>query len=171
MADPIQFIVDPGDRFKNALTKAINSVNDLTIPLQLISRSWFKSNMAFFALKGPGKFVDLAESTKLQKDPDVYPILRRSGALEKSITDPTDGDAISIIVNKTGVVLGTRTRYAPYLHFGTKKMPARPFVMIGAEQTGPDEFNQREQLWINTIASYVVDKVLKKHLGEANGKV
>lgn len=172
MADTIEFIVDPGDRFKNAMTKAIASVDDLTIPLQLIARQWFKSNRALFLLKSQGKFADLSDAYKEQKEKlvgFVYPILKRSGALEQSVTDPQDSDAISVIVNKTGLILGTKKRYALYLHFGTKKMPARPFVMIGAEQTGPEEFNLRESAWVATIEDYVMKRVKKDLETTKNG--
>lgn len=155
------FLVDPGNKFKNAVNEALKKVDDLTIPFQMITREWFKSNRAFFKLKGPGKFADLSDSTKAQKAPNEYPILRRSGALEASITDPTNADAISLILNRKTLILGTSIPYAPYLHFGTKKMPARPFVMIGAEQTGPDDFNRRQMAFIFQIKTHVENTIQK----------
>lgn len=155
----ISFVVDPDNKFKDAMQKASKDVSDLSIPLTLISREWFKSNRALFALKSPGKFTDLSPSTKKEKEPEVYPILRRSGVLESSITDPTDQSAVSLIINRLTLIMGTKVEYAPFLHFGTKKMPSRPFVMIGAEQTGPEEFNVRKEIWINIIQDYVNKKL------------
>ena len=174
MADdePISFIVDPGNKFSDAVAKAAQEVQDLTIPLQLIAKQWFKSNQALFALKSAGKFEDLSEEYQDQKERQVgfiYPILRRSGMLERSITNPSNGDAISVILNKNSLIMGTRVEYAPYLHFGTSKMPERPFVMIGAEQTGPEEFNMRQEAWIKTIQSYVDQKLAQVGTVKTNG--
>lgn len=162
----VKYEVDPDKEFDKAVKDAAKQVADLTIPLTLITQSWFKSNRAFFDLKGPGKFADLSDNYKKRKKASVgfiYPILKRAGALEASITNPGDGYAISEIVNKTAVILGTKIPYAAPLQFGTKNIPARPFVMIGAEQTGPPEFNKRKQEWIELIGKYVLDQ--SKELG------
>lgn len=160
---PISFIVDPDKRFAKAVAKAIDQVGDIKLPLQLIAKQWFQSNKAFFALKSEGKFIDLKDSTKDYKERNygfIYPILRAAtGNLESSITSPEGSNSINLIINNNSLVLGTSVPYASYLQFGTKKMAARPFVMIGAEQTGPDEFNQRRQRWIELIQNYVKAKL------------
>ena len=48
--------VDPSGEFKKALTRAQKKVSDLTIPLTLISQSWYKTNMALFAFSNKGPF-------------------------------------------------------------------------------------------------------------------
>lgn len=160
MGDGIKFTVDPGEKFSQAIQDALSQVDDLTLPYTLIAKSWFQSNKALFTLKSPGKFVDLSEKYKKNKQKAVgfiYPILKRSGALELSITDPTDTNSINLIINKQTLLLGTKIFYAPTHQFGSVKsnVPARPFLLIGAEQTGPEEFNKREAAWIAIIASYV----------------
>ena len=157
----VKFEVDVDKEFKRALESAAKAVGDLTIPLTLITQSWFKSNRAIFDLKGPGKYEDLNKDYKPRKRAAVgfvYPILKRTGALERSITDPKDSDAISEIINGKTAILGSKIPYGPYHQLGTKKMPARPFVLIGAEQTAPPELNKRRDAWVALIEKFVLDK-------------
>ncbi len=157
----IDFVVDPDNEFKKAIQKASEEVEDLTIPFTLMEQSWFKSNRAIFSLKGPGKYSDLSEVYKPRKKKDVgfiYPILRRLGALESSLTVPGDEDSVATILNKKTLVLGTKTPYAGFLHGGTSRMPARPMVLVGAEQVAPDEINRRRLAWIEILGDYVLQK-------------
>jgi phage gpG-like protein len=153
-----KYTVDPDKDFAKAISEALKECDDLTVPLTLIAKSWFKSNKAIFQLKGPGKYTDLSENYKKQKKKAVgfiYPILRRSGVLEESITNPTDSNSINLIINKNTLILGTKVPYASKHQFG-EGVPRRPFVLIGAEQTGPEEFNQRRAAWIKTIQTHVL---------------
>lgn len=157
----IKIEVDPGDEFNRAVKKTIKEVEDLTIPFTLISKSWFQSNKAIFRLKSPGKYADLSRNYKNAKKAMVgfvYPILKLHGKLEKSITDPTASGAISLILNKQTLVLGTAVPYAQFHQKGTRFMPARPAVLVGAEQTAPPELNKRQEIWIETLANYVLER-------------
>lgn len=157
----IKIEVDPGDEFTKAVKKTIKEVEDLTIPFTLISKSWFQSNKAIFRLKGKGKYEDLSSGYKKLKQKQagfIYPILKLSGKLEKSITDPTATGAISLILNKQTLVLGTAVSYAQFHQKGTRYMPARPPVLVGAEQTAPTELNKRQEIWIETLANYVLER-------------
>jgi hypothetical protein len=82
--------------------------------------------------------------------------LKRSGYLEKSVTDPSNANAISLILNKSVLVLGTKVKYAPYHQFGTKVLPVRPILFSGGEQAAPDEHRRRSLLWVKQIANYVL---------------
>jgi phage gpG-like protein len=144
--------------FNRAVRDALKQVDDLTLPFALITKSWFKGNRAIFAVSGPGKYQDLTERYKKTKKKAVgfiYPILRRSGLLEKSITDPASPESINLIINKSTLILGTKVRYASAHQLGIK-VPARPFLLIGGEQTAPDEINKRRDAWIETIKNYVM---------------
>src|SRR3990167_7515127 len=153
MVDAVTIEISNESAFKQRLHEISKKVNDLTIPLTLISQSWFKSNRAIFSLKGPGKYEDLSPKYKLFKTKTFgspYPILKLSGSLEKSITEPTDHRAISEIVNKKVLLLGSRVTskdgapYAIFLHNGTSRgMPARPVVLLGSEQSAPSGLNKR----------------------------
>ncbi len=173
----VKFQVDPDQEFQKAVLKARGEVGDLTIPFTLIAKSWFQSNSFIFKVTGSsGKYVDLSakyKAWKLRTAKFIYPVLRLSGDLEKSITDATDKNAISIIINKRSLFLGTKVPYAGWLQEGTKnkdgsvKMPARPPVLIGAESVAPSGLNTRRDLWIKTIADYVVKKTAQ-NVGKEN---
>jgi hypothetical protein len=153
--------IDPDGKFAEAVSDAIKKVDDLRPAFMAIIPSWFKSNRAIFLLKGPGKFEDLTSAYKRQKQRAVgfmYPILRRSGFLEKSITESGDSDSI-VRMTKTDMDLGTSIPYAGFVH------KRRPFIMIGAEQTGPEEFNVRRQRWIETIENYVLQVAEQSGVG------
>lgn len=157
----IRFEIDSDKSFQTAVQKALQEVNDLTVPFTLITKSWFQSNKFIFDVKsGPGKYADLNEAYKARKREQVgfiYPVLKAKGNLAQSLTQP-GGSAINEIINKRTLVLGTRSKVAQYHQFGTSKMPARPPVLIGAEQTAPRELNKRKELWIQTIENYVIQK-------------
>lgn len=156
----VKFEVDPDKQLQKALQKAAEEVKDLTIPLGLITQSWFKSNRAIFAVSGPGKYTDLSEVYKVRKKKEVgfiYPILRKSGALEQSITKPGDSNSIAVLINKTTLILGSKIPYGPNHQFG-KTVPQRPWVLVGAEQTAPPELNRRRLAWIEIISDYVLQK-------------
>ncbi len=167
----MRITVDPDKSFQEAVLAARDAVGDLTIPFTLISKSWFQSNKFIFEVKGgPGKYADLSERYKKWKQKKakfIYPVLKLSGALEKSITDPKDKNAISYIINGRSLFLGTKDYKAGYLQTGTKRMPARPPVLIGAESVAPSDLNTRRDLWIGTIVDYVLKKTAQ-NIGKRN---
>lgn len=165
MADaPIRFVVDPDKKFQAAINEAIKQVDDLTIPFNLITQSWFKTNMAIFALKGPGKYQDLSEGYKkwkqwFLKSTTPYPILKLTGALEASITQPGADGSIAQIINKTTLVLGSSIPYAKDHQTGNrrKNLPARPWLFSGGEQSSPDFATRRRDIWIGLVKKHVAD--------------
>lgn len=161
-----KYEVDVDGKFRKSVDEAIGEVEDLRVPFGLIAASWFKSNRAIFALAGPGKYQDLSPNYKPRKKKAVgfiYPILRRTGRLERSITDQNDNDAI-VRIGKQTLVMGSGTPWA-YFHQAPgprKKIPLRPVVLIGAESIAPQELNNRRELWIKTVADYVEQKMKKR---------
>lgn len=153
------------DKFQKAVNRVISKVDDLTIPFTLMIQSWYKSNQAIFALKGPGKYEDLSPKYKVVKNKQwgfVYPILKARGDLAESILQP-GGNSVAKILNKNTLVLGSSHPLAAYHQLGTKNMPKRPFVLLGAEQTAPNALNQRRNAWIAILTKYVKD--VSKELG------
>lgn len=168
----IRFEVDPDKKFQAAINKALTEVDDLTLPFNLITQSWFKTNMAIFALKGPGKYQDLSESYKRSKNKlfgFLYPILKATGALESSITQAGSPGSIAEVINKTTLILGSSIPYAADHQNGnpSKHLPARPWLFTGGEQSSPDFATRRRDIWIKTIATHVA-KVAQNRLGGAN---
>jgi hypothetical protein len=141
-------------QFLESLKAAQKVASDLSSPLKEIGRDWMRTNRTIFQHSGPGPFRDLSggrarrnrrgqfqspnagyKAEKLKKWGFVYPILKASGALERSLTDPGDSNALFEVRDGHELVLGTRltSRGAPYPKFlndGTSKMPARPFLSI-----------------------------------------
>jgi len=163
----LQYAFDPDNEFVKKLEKAFEATQDLTIPLTLMAREWFKSNRSIFKLKGPGRYKDLSPKYKAFKESvigQVYPILKFSGALEDSITNPKDPSAINFIINKNTLILGTKVPYAIYHQSNEprSKMPYRPFLFVGVEQIAPQDIQQnRLKNWIKILDSYVSQKLEK----------
>lgn len=177
------YSVDNDRRFASAIARAKLETSDLRIPLNFISKDFFRSNKAIFNLKGPGQYPPLggfkanqlvpgapytyrqrAEARKKKRYGFAYPLLKATGALERSMTVPTDPNAISEIVNKAMLVVGTRLPYGVYHQSDSprKKLPLRKFLFIGPESK---EFAQNKDLsgraerWLNTINSYILKKL------------
>lgn len=180
--DGISFEVDPKKSLRDTLRSAARKVGDLTIPLKQISQEWFSSNKFIFQLKGPGKYEDLSSKPyfawweqgdlrrlfsggykehKAAKHGFTYPILRATGRLEQSITNPTHENAISNIINGKDLVLGTNVEYAHFLADGTKRMPSRPPVLFGNEQVAPGALNRRIAIWEQRLLDYVEQKTAR----------
>lgn len=167
--------VDPQRKLSEALQEAAKKVSDLTIPLHSIAQSWFKSNNAIFSLKGPGKYPPFKNSTrtsgsrgmdvekspyqkwKIKKFGFDYPLLFATGALAKSITDPTDESAVNYIINKVSLAVGTAVPYAIYHQSKMPRaiMPYRPMILFGNEQVAPGALAGRVKQWREQIFDHV----------------
>ena len=158
--------VDPDQSFRRAIKKSLRLLSDLTVPYTLMTKSWYKSNRSIFDMgrQGPGKYADLSPRYKPAKQRAVgfvYPILVRKGKLARSMTVPDDPGSVATIINKKILILGTKVSskgfsYPQALHFGTSKMPARPFVLLGGEQVSPQNINRRRVAWIKLLGDYAL---------------
>lgn len=163
MAEPFaKYDFENRKRFKAAIDRARKKVGDLRFPMGEIARDFYESEKFLFQLKSKGGFADLkpaTKNTKLRTVGFVYPILKRTGKLEKSITKAGSPGNITII-NRSSVVVGSKVSYAPYHQEGTKVIPQRRFVFIGPESRA---FNQKDRQkkggrltrWTNIIEVYV----------------
>lgn len=145
--------------FQKAVDQTLKNVSDLTIPFNLITQSWFKSNRSIFTLGGPGKYADLSPGYKRVKQAEwgfTYPILKAKGDLMDSVTKPGDTNSIAQILNKKTLVLGSKDPKAEFHQLGTNRMPARPFVLLGLEQVAPPEVNRRREAWIKVLSDFAV---------------
>lgn len=107
---------------------------------------------------------DIAENFRGQHDPDGNPwappkrplrprgrkLLRKTKRLYRSVT-MASGPDVQVIVNRTGLTVGTDVPYAQYHQFGTRKMVARPFMGI----------SEKAQDAIDDVLNDYVDAVLK----------
>lgn len=185
--------VDPNGDVVAALQKAKDAGINLTVPFTLISKSWFRANRSIFTLKSPGKYPDYGgfnpgapawpnaqttkrERAKAQKVKDVgfiYPMMKRRGPLESSLTDPTHPQSVNLIVNKVALYLGTRVEYAFYHQAkgARSKMPFRPVVFTGAEQVAPTELRNESTRWVNIIDDYMQQVLSRAFGGTPSGAV
>lgn len=155
--------VDPRGDFKRAIDQALTQVKDLTVPLKAVADDFYRSQPGLFRKTGAGGYEDLSPSYKLQKAAEVgfvYPVLRKSGALERSTTKGSDPNAIFRILGKSAVEIGSRLPYAKFVQ------AKRPFVFIGPEVPSIATAEQRKRLprWIGIVKQYVID-VTKRELG------
>tara|TARA_R100000781_G_scaffold114720_1_gene86324 strand:- start:5734 stop:6261 length:528 start_codon:yes stop_codon:yes gene_type:complete len=167
----IDFRVDPKGSFRKALLRAGKKVDNLKTPFKLITMSFYKTNMALFpeeGTNGPDVFTDLSENYKRHKDKKfgfIYPILRASGDLMNSLTKPEDQNTVATVINKKTLLLGTKIPYAGYLQFGTKVMPARPYLVVGTERglwAKNEHIQRRKRAWMEILEKYCVDSLKKR---------
>lgn len=159
--------LDPDKAFQQMITAIAAESGDLTIPFITIAKEWFRGNQAIFKLRGPGKYTDLSDRYKPRKLRDVgfvYPILKRSGHLMRSLTTepvasgkgiaPASSDSVAQILNKTVLRMGTKDRTAIWHQTGAGRLPERPMVFLGPEQTAPEQFNQRMLNWVVMLSDH-----------------
>ena len=162
------FRVDPKGVFKKALLKAGKKTNDLRVPFQQITAGFYKSNKFLFEPNKRRKvFDDLRPGTKRIKLKNlgwIYPILAYTGDLARSITDPNDINTVATVINKKQLLLGTKLPYAGYLQNGTKKMVARPFLVVGTEKgkwAQSTQMQRRKKAWMKVLEKYCADTLRK----------
>lgn len=176
--------VDVNHKIRDLLKSLKEEGANLTIPFNSIAKSWFRGNRSIFTnTNGPGKYQDLgghnpsapvrlrgktvtrrtaAKFHKLQKFGFVYPIMKATGHLEDSLTNPTHPDAVNLIINKNALYLGTRVKYAPYHQLGGEKLPQRPVVFLGVEQIAPDALRNENTRWINILEDHYAQLIKQK---------
>lgn len=185
------YVVDNDRRFRNALTRISADVKDLRIPLTLIAQDFYKSEKAIFQLQGPGLYPEFKHSDavyrttksgkrvfegtagggespyqfrKIKKWGFDYPLLKASGKLERSMTDPQDSNAINNIApdNQT-LTIGTLVSYGIFHQSDEprSKIPLRKFLFIGPEAPqfayGPTA--GRLERWINILKGFYGQKL------------
>ena len=155
------YSVDNDKKFARAIAQAVKQTNDLQIPLIEIAKDWFKSNKAIFMLKGSGQYPDLKEKTKRHKLENfgfIYPILKATGRLEKSLLEPENKESIHQILNKNTIALGTSVPYASFHQEGGKIIPTRKMVFIGPESvfSARNEISGRLERWTQILKNHII---------------
>ncbi len=181
------------ERVSSALRRAASVSKDLRIPFAQIAKDFQKSRKAIFALQSAGQYPDL--STKpffawWEKDEDLrrqfdggykeykkakfgfaYPILKATGRLEKSVTDPGDPENVTRI-GPIEMELGTRVPYAVYHQSDEprSRIPLRKFLFVGPESIkfANSEVSGFPERALNTLNSYVL-RQLKKSIQQSTG--
>ena len=71
---------------------------------------------------------------------------------------------MAIVVNKKNLLLGTKVPYAGFLQFGTKNMPARPYLVVGTESgtwAKSEHIQRRKKAWMAILEKYCADSLKK----------
>lgn len=154
------------EAFNRGLERAKRVTSDLRVPLTLIAIDFYRSQKSIFdsTRKGPGQYADLSQAYKAAKMKEVgfvYPILKRTGLLEESVTNAASKNGGYVIINKDTLVFTTRVPYAEYLQNGTSKMPARPFFLLGPEapRYATEDMMGRVGRWLRTLNNFVLEKM------------
>lgn len=158
----ISFIAENDEEIRKLFDDAKDKVSDLRIPFGLIANNWYQGNKKIFSLKGPGLYTDLSAGYKIQKKRAVgfyYPILKRTGALERSLISKNDSKAVSF-VGRQELVLGTSVDYGIYHQSDEPraKIPQRKFIFIdgGANEVAKDAIIAgRVENWTNIMSDYI----------------
>lgn len=165
----IKMNIENLNAFRATLKKAARDVGDLTFAMGEIARDFYKSEKAIFQLKSPGGYPDFkSEKSRQAKIKAVgfdYPLLRRSGKLERSVTSPS-AEGSHLKIGMTFVEIGSNIKYGIFHNsdLPRKKMPHRKFFFLGPEsrQFGANkDFGGRPVRWKNIVEGYV-DAVLKQ---------
>jgi len=133
----LRFKVEGKDEVVRDIRKVFNKLHDLRPLFESLASDFYKTekNMIFRSgqnVNGPGKYEDLRPRTKVLKMQSIgriYPILDWTGRLKKSLSDRGSKDNITTIT-KRKMTLGTKVPYAKNLFRGTKRMVARPPIIM-----------------------------------------
>lgn len=178
----ISFIPANDLEFQTTLTRIGEKISDFRKPFNLISNHWYRGNRKIFALKSSGLYPgyggfnptekitfrgqpttrrEAAEVTKSEKWGFIFPMLRRSGVLEKSISNKNAAFA-EFFVGRQELVMGTNVSYAKFHQSDRprKVIPQRKIIFIDG---GPGEIakdaliNGRSEVWGDILNTYAAD--------------
>lgn len=169
------YSIDNDRAFAAALDKATAQVSDLRFAFAEIARVWFKSNVAQFSLKGPGKYPPLSPEYAKRKRrlagraiPIMVGALRGggvSGRLRDSISSSSgtpNQDSI-VQIGKQSMILGTSVPYGIYHQSDAprRKIPLRKFLFIGPEapSTAPSAVTGRLERFLSILEAEVARKI------------
>lgn len=101
-----------------------------------------------FAAEGRPQWAPLADSTLVKRPPG--PILFRTGKLFQATQERSNWDVGRDSISLTGI---DSVNYAPFHQFGTREMPARPYVMYQDEDV--EQIVEIFEIWIDGIIDRV----------------
>ena len=156
------YSIDNDLAFEALLAKYAKVTDDLSAEFAEISEDFYVSEQAIFQLKSRGRYDDFKNGgkdspyakAKLKKYGFIYPLLKATGDLERSVTSPRQPGSLNIIDPKF-LIIGTTVPYGVY-HQGDKPgkgiIPQRKFLFIGPESTrGTSETDGRLQRWVGIV--------------------
>lgn len=168
------YVVENDEKVARAMERAGQAATDLRVPLTQISKDFYKSRKAIFALTGPGGYPDLNSRYKVQKQRAVgfvYPILKLTGRLEGSVTSDSHPDNITRI-DPDSLTMGTGVPYGIYHQSDDprSKIPLRKFLFVGSESVkfANSELSGFPERALNTLNTFVL-RTLGESMQSATG--
>jgi hypothetical protein len=186
----VSYRVENDKAFQKLIDTAFKETRDLTIPFRQIVRAFYQSRKAIFKLKSAGAYPDfkgpkVQDTWKNPGRPDLrtrnggltayqnikqkqvgflYPLLKSSGRLEDSVTNPNSSDAEQKI-DAISLTIITKVPYANYHQqdnpdMGDAVIPTRKFFFIGGETS---QSNRDIERYTKIINDHIV-KILKARL-------
>lgn len=156
------YVVENDELIARAMERAGKASKDLRVPLTQISKDFYKSRKAIFALTSAGQYPDLNPKYKKRKEKAVgfvYPILKLTGRLESSVTSDSGPENITRI-DPQSLTMGTSVPYAIYHQSDEprSKIPLRKFLFVGSESVkfANSELSGFPERALNTLNSFVL---------------
>lgn len=181
MADEIiSFLPENDKAFQRGLDRLGKTVDDFRIPFNLIGNHWYRGNRKLFKLKSEGLYPpyggfnfgeripfkgglstrrEVAEVLKSEEVGFIFPMLKRKGALEKSLSGKNQPFAL-FSIGKQELIMGTDVPYAIYHQSDRprKKIPQRKMIFIdgGPAEVAKDAvISGRLQAWLNIMNDHI----------------
>lgn len=181
----LSFDVEMDKSFAKGLARAQDAVSDLRPALKSIAADFYRSQKSIFQLKSSGGYPDfkgpkISETWKSPGRPEMrtrdgsktaaqyskikhfgfdYPLLKATGDLEESVTNPSGRGAIYKL-DKQGLTIGTSISYAGFHQSDAtrSKIPLRKFLFIGPESNTASNTQLQGRLprWLNILNTYVL---------------
>lgn len=155
------FAIENEAEFSRQLGRLKELTSDFKIPLSIIAMDFYRSQRKIFTLQGPGKYPDLSEKYKEQKQKEVgfvYPILFKRGRLAASLLSSKSPDS-EFYLGKQELIMGTSVPYAIYHQSDAprSKLPQRKVVFIdgGPFDEAKDGKYGRRDRWANIIFNHI----------------
>lgn len=176
----ISFIPENDEAFKRGLKRLADTVDDFRIPFGLIGRHWYRGNKKIFGLASRGLYPgfggfnptekiqflgkpttrrEAAEVTKSEEVGFIFPLLKRSGKLEASLSSRSAKGAV-FFAGKHDLLMGTSIPYAIFHQSDEDRftLPQRKVIFIsgGPAEKAKDSFvSGRREAWLNIMNDHI----------------
>jgi len=176
----ISFIPENDLEFQKILKKIGKQISDFRIPFNLIGNHWYRGNRKIFSLKSEGLYPvyggfnptekvpflgqlttkrEKAEVLKSEEFGFIFPMMKRTGVLEKSLSNRSSAFAV-FFAGRSELVMGTDVPYAKFHQsdkLPRKILPQRKIIFIdgGPAEIAQDAFiSGRAEAWNKIIVEY-----------------
>jgi len=169
------FLVDNDRAFKRGLDRLAKATDDFSTPFAEIAKHWYQGNKKLFKLKSGGLYAPYgglntnaekqyaAEQQKKKEVGFIFPMMKRTGRLEKSLVSKNSSEGEHFVGRQT-LVLGTKVPYTKYHQSDAPRsvMPQRKVIFIdgGPAETAKDAvISGRREAWLNIMNDHIIQLI------------